>query len=638
MKLTRRLSFKLSIVALALGTVMAGTMLTLGQQAQNFGLVDDWTTHHVIFSNPGTAVDALAQGRLAQWYRTVTGPRYIMQQMRRNPAPRTSEAAPGFVTLTGRLSGAITEPPALPVEKSAPRAPAPRRDWAFPLGGGTVAQNMYPAKYTFSPTGTPNCTSDFVVYGLNVAASGTQANMVALHNLYTNTGGTGYCSGTAPTVYWAYQATNHGGTITTSPVLSGDGSKVIYVESTSSASYLHVLVWNSSDGGIVGSPKTPTNSETAVGSCPSGSPQPSCLVTISLGTPSTTSVTNSSPFYDYEDDIVYFGDDNGYLYKVTPVLNSGTPTVTSYHLVTTEGTDTSVLTGVVYDYSSGYLFVGASNGEIYAVAASTFNSTAASYQFGDSSCSGGYNRRITDPPVVDSTNGWVYEQVTANTTSDTAVVQLSTSGPFTTENVVTVGQGDNGCNSATFFPTHSIEFDNNYYTGTTGSSGTIMYGHIWVCGRETGGVSASELWEIPTSTETGTSYIGSISGATAVANTSQINEVDHAQCSPFTEIENGTTDYLFFGEGLSGSFGRLYGFTLGDGSSTSESATEISGSPITEPTATGGTSAIVIDNVASSSTYPQASSIYFATQATSTTTCGTTSAYCAIKLTQSALQ
>ncbi len=59
------------------------------------------------------------------------------------------------------------------------------------------------------------------------------------------------------------------------------------------------------------------------------------------------------------------------------------------------------------------------------------------------------------------------------------------------------------------------------------------------------------------------------------------------------------------------------------------------------PTATntadiaGGTSAIIVDN---NSTEGQASSIYFGTLATSTTICGTTAAYCAVKLTQSALQ
>jgi hypothetical protein len=49
----------------------------------------------------------------------------------------------------------------------------------------------------------------------------------------------------------------------------------------------------------------------------------------------------------------------------------------------------------------------------------------------------------------------------------------------------------------------------------------------------------------------------------------------------------------------------------------------------------GGTSAIIVDN---ESTSGQASSLYFGTLATSTTICGTTAAYCAVKVTQAALQ
>jgi hypothetical protein len=51
--------------------------------------------------------------------------------------------------------------------------------------------------------------------------------------------------------------------------------------------------------------------------------------------------------------------------------------------------------------------------------------------------------------------------------------------------------------------------------------------------------------------------------------------------------------------------------------------------------AVGGTSAIIMDN---DSTAGQASSIYFGTLATSTTVCGTTAAYCAVKLTQATLE
>jgi hypothetical protein len=49
----------------------------------------------------------------------------------------------------------------------------------------------------------------------------------------------------------------------------------------------------------------------------------------------------------------------------------------------------------------------------------------------------------------------------------------------------------------------------------------------------------------------------------------------------------------------------------------------------------GGTSGIIVDN---NSTDGQASSIYFGTLGTSTTICGAGAAYCAVKLTQAALQ
>ena len=58
--------------------------------------------------------------------------------------------------------------------------------------------------------------------------------------------------------------------------------------------------------------------------------------------------------------------------------------------------------------------------------------------------------------------------------------------------------------------------------------------------------------------------------------------------------------------------------------------------PVTNTTdAVGGTSGIVVDN---DSTAGQASSIYFGTLATSTTVCGSSAVFCAVKLTQSGLQ
>lgn len=42
------------------------------------------------------------------------------------------------------------------------------RDWSIGLGSGTTAPAMYPAKYTFDVNATPSCSTDFVVYPVNV--------------------------------------------------------------------------------------------------------------------------------------------------------------------------------------------------------------------------------------------------------------------------------------------------------------------------------------------------------------------------------------------------------------------------------------------------------------------------------------
>ena len=562
------------------------------------GLVDDWTHHHVIFPDPGNATEAMAHGRYQEWYRVASDPRFLMQQMKRN-RPWMGR---------GRGFGAVTA--------------APHRDWAFSLGSGTVAENMFPAKFGFDINATPSCALDYVTYGLNVAGTtGGQANLVAVNNLYSGSSPTGVC-GTTPTIYWAYNASFAGGKVTTSPALSMDGSKVIFTESGGATGpYLHVLAWKSGEG-TVASSKAPTHVLAAgqgVSNCTSGA---SCLVSILLNS-TTQTITNSSPYYDYGSDTAYVGDDNGTLYEVTPLLGPGTPVVKKVSVAA--GT---VLTGPTYDNSSGNVFVGSTNGVLSAVKASTFSSVTATNQIGDltSNCSGGLNNKLVDAPMVDSTNGWVYEYVTADATPNTVVVQLSTAGPFTTKNVVTLGNGDATCGSSGSFPTHMPAFDSNYI------SGTITNGHIWVCGRQTGTLSEPVLWEIPTS-----GAKGSIAGVSAVQNgaANQVNEIRHAQCSPFTTVTNGAKDYIFFGEGLNGDptygpFGSFYGFTI-----SGATATAISGSPITYPSATGGTSAMVIDNVSSDA---QASSVYFTTQAPSTTVCGVTSAYCAIKLTQATLQ
>ena len=172
----------LGVFGLAVGLLAGLTALVAGGPATGpgMGLVDDWTHHHLIFSNPGTAVEALAQGRLEQWYRIVNDPRYIMQQAKRNHVSTGLTAnTQDFSTLYARLGTPVADPslsifrdPRKPLPK---KAPALKRDWAVSLGTGGVAQNMYPAKFTFDINATPSCANDFVVYGLNTAATAAVA-------------------------------------------------------------------------------------------------------------------------------------------------------------------------------------------------------------------------------------------------------------------------------------------------------------------------------------------------------------------------------------------------------------------------------------------------------------------------------
>jgi hypothetical protein len=98
-------------------------------------------------------------------------------------------------------------------------------------------------------------------------------------------------------------------------------------------------------------------------------------------------------------------------------------------------------------------------------------------------------------------------------------------------------------------------------------------------------------------------------------------------CTVTGATATGGPDYMFLGLN---SYQEILSYLLPAGAESGTSATL----PNTTD-AVGGTSDIIVDN---ESTSGQASSLYFGTLATSTTICGTTAAYCAVKLTQAGLQ
>jgi hypothetical protein len=121
-----------------------------------------------------------------------------------------------------------------------------------------------------------------------------------------------------------------------------------------------------------------------------------------------------------------------------------------------------------------------------------------------------------------------------------------------------------------------------------------------------------------------------------------INSTKGDECAPLTEFYNGSTDLMFFGVGSTD--GYLESSTLTT-STPYMSTPTCTGAPtstcVTAPAGLGGTSGIIVDNQLSNG----GSNIYFTTLgegSVSSQKCnvtgGAANPYCAVKLTQSALQ
>ncbi len=523
------------------------------------------------------------------------------------------------------------------VENLRRRVPRPRPrmkiDWAVSLENGYVAQNQFPAKYRFD-VGAENCNSDFIVFGLT-GASGTQANLVGINNLYTEAAP--QCNSGSPWVAFAYNTvTQTGGQIETSPELSVDGTKVAFVESTGGASYFHVLVLPNpiptppSQSGTVLTPQTPTSctTPTTVG----------CMTTLTIETAATNS--NSSPWIDYDADTAYVGADNGLLYKVTPVFGGGAPALVSTGgwPVTVSTQTTKVLTAPVVDDTSGRIFLGDGYGYLYAVNLTNPGTSMAQVTVGW--VGNGPGTGVVDPPiaVTDPANpttdqvfvftgcsivqgiGGAVSQLPANFTS---------SSTLTTSNTVDLGSG-HGNGDCTTGNVHSGTFDNAFWVNGSTS------GHMIACGFVSGTSSAPLIPSNPLMYffPFASNIITSTGSSTFVVNNTVGDE-----CSPLTEFYNGTTDRMFFGVGSTD--GYLESSTITTSLTTPSCTGLPTSSCVTAPSALGGTSGIVIDNELSNG----GTNIYFSTIAAGSVNgqqCnvsgGVASPHCAVKLTQSALQ
>ncbi len=582
---------------------------------RRYAVLTDWTTHHVLYPLYGNPDRMMAAGR---------DPRSTFSWLRHDPnAPRWRDRR------RHRDSAGFN------------------RDWSISLGptAGTAA-NMYPAKFTFDITAAPSCANDYIVYPVNTAGSATQANLVAFNNLYSGTaGGTGICNrtpvtnddGVDATVLWSYNVSAISGAVTTSPALSWDsntgagsvlGTKVAFVESApGSPAHFHVLAFKAGDGqdttdtdGLQNTLK-PTQITSFVITDPvAGS---GTATDLALGTDPTGTDTLSSPYVDYTHDYAYVGNDIGVLYRIKDVFcpsyntDAGCTAGAGPSIDTSWGTAGSVLvgggcgvlTGAVDDSATGDVFVGCSDGRLYGYT-STGAALAPSHfiTVGDASTFGG----IVVPPIVDSSNGYVYA-VTGTTGTTPTVMQV----PITNFNNST-GKREAGLGLPVAENLSIPAFDTAYFSSPTSSNWAILS-----CGYDSTG-SLTLLYDVGFNSSRQLN-----TGTPPIANRFQLAS-DVEACSPltgFTNVVSGPPfpsiiDWLF----LSLSGGNLSNYNLN--STTGGSGFGGGFGATASFSVSGGSSGIIPDNESSAT---QASSIYLSGLGVTGT------GYCAVKLTQAGL-
>lgn len=394
---------------------------------------------------------------------------------------------------------------------------------AFSSGTGgtlaTVQPNAYPAKYSWSAT-TASCTSDFVVYPTGQAGGTAAANILAYNELYGSTPASGSGDGTGcdasggvnvPTPYWAYN-TGNGEMVSTSPILSMDGTQVAFMETSGTRASLVLLKWKQNSSASVSAPGAIT---TVTAANYRGCTAP-CMVAMAFADGHDDA--SSAPYYDYIGDAIYVGDNSGALHEFTGVFN-GTPAEAGSPWPVALG---GQLSSPVYDATSGNIWVGNMSGTLYSV-------THAGVLNGSTTIADA----IADGPLIDGTAEQVYVfvgdcKVCTDANVD-AVLQFPATG-FAPVYFAELGTGAAG------YYLYSGTFDNSYYQST---NPTLPTGYLYTMGNTSPAAGGGNLYQVPING-------GSLGTPSAVSNGMTASGVS-PWASPVTEYYNTTsgTDYIF---------------------------------------------------------------------------------------------
>ena len=539
--------------------------------------------------------------------------------------------------------------------------------------------------------------------GVTAGTNGTQANIVGFNNLYSGSGSPLCSSKTFPTFIFSY-ASGVGSVTTSPVISLDGKKIAYIENGPGIGMALHVLTFASGSTEFGSCTNSGTALPTCathpvIPGSTANSTATDFVVPLSVPTLGIVATdTRSAPFVNYSTDVLYVGDDQGHLYAVTGVFQ-GTPTLAGGNFPVTVSSSGNILNSPVVDVSgTGDIFLGDSGSNTY-----EYNS-AGVIQGPSVSIGNGTNGGIWDGAIVDSTNSKAYFTTNCSGTggnSGLSQIPFTNTGFGTV--VTSVSTNGSGCStSLPIGPQYAPTPDNLYYTAGitnghiivsyqgTSSVRLAQWGFLasgalnttrqadsnFLTSAGTQSVSPStEFFSSnnnvaykPTAlTQSGntvtvttainsfaTGQVVAIAGVatgsgcsgTAVAAingqqtitvtspttftfTSAASASITGGCSLASASATGALDLVFFGTTQP----AVFAFTLPMPTTTGNQA------PVYTNTTSvaGGTSGIIVDN---NSTSGQASSIYFGTQAASSSQCGGTTSnptFCAVKLTQTGL-
>ena len=337
-KMYKRLGFYGALCSLiVLAFTCGGSSQVFAADAERVGFPWDWSHEHLIFGNTN---DPELLAIIQQ------DPRAFHQWLRRNRAAAQQAASDAPISFDTFLQSnflqsdeALIENPSVepglePQSKPRRAKHIRKRDWGVSLGTTHFnpvnvpnAAPVYPAKYTYDVNALPLCqdnglpphTGDYLVFPTGAQGrTSSQASIVIYNHLYSTQPAGGYCNTNGPTVFAAYinaacPATQNNDAILSSPVISLDGTKIAWV---TQAGVVQIVTLGAG-GGSVAAPL-------CIGSAGSGGDGAS-LQTLTLGNAlhsPTSGVSVSAIFVNFNADIAYIGDNDGFLHKITPFFGT----------------------------------------------------------------------------------------------------------------------------------------------------------------------------------------------------------------------------------------------------------------------------------------------------------------------------